>query len=587
MAIEMQWVVEKSSVRFFVTSISWERINLTIDVLVTGDLDEAPSDSVGDSLNFYAVNNLGEANIKFKKEKLSTDTYRLRVNITNNGSNECVPTGTYRIYACNGNSICAEGMVVPEIVGQMDDLSRNFLYSARNRVYSVTLFVEDDATNLPFRMRVLNASRSGMAFPRRSKFHKAFRPFKAIWNSFLSPRNIIRLFYKLVAKLSKTKRQKTVLFFTEQGDKIGSNQKAVSDRMRARGLDSKFDILECAFLPTKQERRTLGEWCRIAICLGRSGVIFLDDHAPILDWLKLDDDTQLIQLWHAGAGFKSSGYSRWGHTGCPAPQSCHRQYSYGVAGSKNIAPFFSEVWGINNEQVLPTGMPRIDEFLDENYRHKKTTELYKEFPMCQGKKVILFAPTYRGTNKPTAYYPYELIDFKGLYDLCGDEYVVLFKMHPWVNEDIVIEPQYQDKFFDVKNYPNINDLFYIVDLLITDYSSSVFEFSLMHKPMLFFAFDRIQYSFSRGFHRPYEESAPGKVCETFDDILSAIQNKDFDYDKVEAYIEHHFDYLDGGASDRVIDWILLGKMPPEMADAIRDANEEAERRDELHFEIPE
>lgn len=74
--------------------------------------------------------------------------------------------------------------------------------------------------------------------------------------------------------------------------------------------------------------------------LAQSGTIFIDDHAPVLDWLKLDDDTTLIQLWHAGAGFKSSGYSRWGHEGCPSPQSCHRQYKYGIAGSKISHRFF-------------------------------------------------------------------------------------------------------------------------------------------------------------------------------------------------------------------------------------------------------
>ena len=186
-------------------------------------------------------------------------------------------------------------------------------------------------------------------------------------------------------------------------------------------------------------------------------------------------------------------------------------------------------------------------------------------------------------DKKTAYYPYELIDFEKLYQICGDEYVVLFKMHPWVNKDIVIGKKYADKFLDVKKYPNINDLFYIVDLLITDYSSNIFEYSLMRKPMLFFAFDKIQYSFSRGFHRDYEESAPGKVCYSFEEVLSAITDKDFEYEKVEQYITHHFDYIDSGASDRVIDWILLGKMPENISNAIKKKQEEIQRMHELDF----
>ncbi len=331
--------------------------------------------------------------------------------------------------------------------------------------------------------------------------------------------------------------------------------------MLARGMDKDYIILESYRSSVTTPRMGIKSWVEMLKKVAMSDFIFLDDHAPVFDWLVLDKETVVIQLWHAGAGFKASGYSRWGHIGCPAPYSCHRQYKYGIAGSKNIAHFFSEVWGINDSQVLPTGMPRIDEFLDETYRKKKTGELYKAYPICKGKQVILFAPTYRGKNKASAHYPYELIDFGRLYELCADKYVVLFKMHPWVSEAVPIAEKYKDRFLDVGTYPNINDLFYITDLLITDYSSNIFEYSLMRRPMLFFAYDEIQYSFSRGFHRPYRESAPGRVCGTFEEVLQAIREEDYEYPKVEEYVAKHFDYIDSKASDRVIDWIILGKMP--------------------------
>ena len=269
--------------------------------------------------------------------------------------------------------------------------------------------------------------------------------------------------------------------------------------------------------------------------------------------------------------------------GCRKPESYQSLYEYGIGGTKNIAPFFSEVWGLNDEQVLPTGMPRMDEYLDETHKQQKIEELHKKYPATVGKKVILFAPTYRGRNKKSAYYPYELLDFDRLYELCGDEYILFFKAHPWTNNKLKIEKKYQDKFFDLKNYPNINDLFYIVDLLITDYSSNIFEYSLMRKPMIFFAFDKTEYSLSRGFHRDYDLSAPGKVCETFEELAEAIEKKDFEYEKVEQYIEHHFDYIDSGASDRVIDWILLGKMPQEIKDEIEARKRQNEVMNQLDF----
>ncbi|MCC6094754.1 MAG: CDP-glycerol glycerophosphotransferase family protein, partial [Eubacterium sp.] len=298
--------------------------------------------------------------------------------------------------------------------------------------------------------------------------------------------------------------------------------------------------------------------------------------------LTLSPRTKLIQLWHAGAGFKSSGYSRWGHTGCPGPVSCHRQYDYGISSSDRIAHFHSEVFGINPEQLLPTGMPRMDEYLDPEYRKKAEEKLRKKFPQTLGKKVILFAPTYRGKNRSDAHYPYEMIDFDRFYKFCGDEYVVLFKMHPWVSQAVPIPEAYKDKMIDVNKYPNINDLFYITDLMITDYSSGIFEYSLMRKPMLFFAFDEIQYAFSRGFHRPYEESAPGKVCHTFDELMEAMETKNYDYKKVEEYVQLHFDNIDSKASDRVIDWILLGNVPEKnlkRINAIKHSNHMLRRMD--------
>ncbi len=229
-------------------------------------------------------------------------------------------------------------------------------------------------------------------------------------------------------------------------------------------------------------------------------------------------------------------------------------------------------------------MPRIDEFLDEEYRKEKTEMLYKSFPVCKNKKVILFAPTYRGKNKKNAYYPYNIIDFDKLYEACGNEYVILFKVHPWISEPVPLQKKHADKFIDVAEYSNINDLFYITDLLITDYSSSIFEYSLMNKPMLFFAYDEIQYSFSRGFHRDYKHSAPGKIVYTFDELIYAINEKDFEFEKVKQYVEFHFDYVDSNSSDRVIDWLILGNMPEYLQKRINDKNAEVKRTANLAFE---
>lgn len=565
--------------RAFVKNVYWERVHLFLEIDV--NFEENPFDDT--PLTFYGVNKLGQARIKFDIIEHNGNYYKIKANVTNNGQNRCIPIGSYTVFVCQGDNILADCETDESIVGFMSNYSRAFLYSGQNKSYNINFYVGDSSEILPFRIRTVNLARAGLGFPKTARLIKGI--LKAIKVSVFAKRANVRRFYKFFCLLNAFRRKNTVLFLTEQSNEIKSNLKAVSERMFERGLDKEYRIIFSA-RKWSDGPFSIMSWLNVLNKISQSATIFIDDHVPLFDWLRLRKDTTLIQMWHAGAGFKSSGYSRWGQLGAPAPQSCHRQYSYGIAGSKNIAPFFSELWGINDEQVIATGMPRMDEFLNPEHREKLTKELYEQYPICKGKKVILFAPTYRGKNSSTAFYPYELIDFKKLYETCADEYVVLFKMHPWVVDDIVIPEEYSDKFIDVKTYPDINNLFYIVDLLITDYSSNIFEFSLMRKPMLFFAYDKIQYSFSRGFHREYEKSAPGKVVYTFEDLLSAVKNKDFEYEKVEEYIEHHFDYIDSGASDRVIDWFLLGQMPQEITDAIKLKEEEMENMMSLDFTLP-
>ena len=577
----MLYRIDEALLVIKLVDIQWERIFVHFNI----EIEFKDNTIDWKSLEFYAVNGIGAAKARLKLSFIKENQYCLSLNITNNGEKRCLPIGTYRILACVGDEVLAECAADFNYPINMEEKSRNFEYANGHKVYTIKFYIEDDEEELPFRMHILQASESREGFPSNKEYRIYRGPYKCIKRYFGSSRVFLRNLYKFFSVINKRKRTKTILFMTEQNDSIKSNLKAVVERMQQRGMDKEYCILISA-RAAAAEPQSYRSWIKLIYKLAKSGMIFLDDHAPVLDWLKLDNDVKVIQLWHAGAGFKSSGYSRWGHKGCPSPQSCHRQYTYGIAGSKSIAPFFSEVWGINDELVLPTGMPRMDQYLDNDYRKKVTEDLYKRYPICNGKRVVLFAPKYRGKNKKEAYYPYELIDFEKFYELCGKEYVVLFKMHPWVSEPVPIPEKFSDKFIDVNLYPNINDLFYITDILITDYSSNIFEYSLMKKPMLFFAYDKIQYSFSRGFHRPYEESAPGKVCYNFTELMEAFRTKDFEYEKVEEYVIQHFDFIDSHASDRVIDWIVLGKMPEKIEQEINIVEKQIERMKELDFLQP-
>lgn len=563
-------------VKAVITDIQWERIIMHITVKF--EKNDAFSGEIYP--DFYLVTAFNKSNGKFKSEKISDDTYIISMNVTNPGYCMCIPTGTYSVMVCRNNDILTQCEVDGNICPLLNDKSRTFLHNGKTKGYNVNFAVSETEESLAAVITVADMTRSGIPV-----FNEETRPEMkpSFYKKFNKKLNVIRhavisflysFSFFLHKKLFKNNSKKTILFMSEQNDEIGSNLTSIIDRMKVRGMEKDYIILTSARATIANPHEGIPSWLKLIRKLGRADMIFLDDHSPAFDWLIIKESVPVIQLWHAGAGFKSSGYSRWGHTGCPAPVSCHRQYKYGIAGSKNIAHFFSEVFGINTEQILPTGMPRMDEFMDPDYKALKTEELYKLYPIAKDRKVILFAPTYRGKNRAEAYYPYELIDFDRLYDYCKrTNHVVFFKMHPWVPTKVPIKKEYRDRFVDANLYPNINDLFYITNLLITDYSSNIFEYSLMRQPALFFAFDEIQYAFSRGFHRDYESSAPGTVCHTFDEVMNALESEDFKFEKIEQYVTHHFDHFDSKASDRVIDWIILDKLPEDIRSAIKAENE--------------
>jgi len=529
-----------------IKNVFWDRIWLFIDI----ETKLQPP--------FYLVHDSGLYSVQLRMVQQDGNRYKLKVNITNPGNCRFIYDGTYHIQT-QIETVENQTVIDRSLVNETKNFSRSFTY-AKNRVVNVIFNIEESETELPAAIRFMNAKQGGNGIPRTKTFSEKM---ESKYN--VAVKKYMRLFYKFCKVFSVKKKKKLVLFYSEQSEQISTNLRALRDEMIKENLD--VTIAE-RYRSLLTEHYSIWNWLGTIALLAKVDYLIVDDHCKTMDWLELKD-TVTLQLWHAGAGFKSTGYSRFGMVGSPGIKSAHRQYTYGIAGSKSIRHFFSEVWGINETMVLPTGMPRLDEFLNEQHRTEITNQLLEKYPLLK-KKVILFAPTYRGTNKGDATYPYELIDMDKLYEACGDEYSVIFKMHPFVSQPIKIPKKYADKFIDLVGYPNINDLFYLTDLLITDYSSNIYEFSLMRKPMLFFAYDKDQYSFARGFHRNYEENVPGKICYTFDEVIKAIEKEDFEFEKVQKYVETNFDHIDTNASKRVIDWVIRGNIPEELLKEIEE-----------------
>lgn len=358
------------------------------------------------------------------------------------------------------------------------------------------------------------------------------------------------------------KRGNRVLFFKENGDKPTENMDRLKDRIVERGLDRQFVIKE-RYRNVFAGRQNLKDWLVDIVAIAGSDYVFIDDYAPIFNFITPRKGTVLTQVWHAGVGFKSVGYARFGIAGSPDPfQSGHRRYTYALVGNEHLREIYSEVFGVEEEALLATGMPRLDNFLDPDAIEEKRARLLDKYPWANDGRVILFAPTFRGAGQRDAYYPYQLMDFDALFEMCErtNSYFV-FEMHHFISERPRIPGKYKSRLIDLSE-ESLNDLFHISDVLITDFSSCFYDYVLLRKPVVFYVPDKVTYCTVRGVQRPIDEFAPGVVCETSRKFVDILENQG--YLAVEPNPATIDRCIEGGmlASDRVIDTILLGEEVP-------------------------
>lgn len=486
------------------------------------------------------------------------NTYRFCLNMSAVDGREFLDNGRWRICAFpeEEKEIMSVVYISNELAYKVDDYSRIFRYGKGKYAYNISFSIStEDGENLElfFNNYFMIMNRKWKkrryiqeAFTGIGKI-KRFYMYSVIW--------LIRAFYHFFAAVTP-KNGTRVLFMSETKDYLWGNLKYINDRIIERGLDKEFKLSYSLRRAVGNNKSALS-WIRTVYLIAKQDYIFIDDYAPIFGFFKLHPKTSLIQVWHAGEGFKSVGYSRFGKDGSPFPsESCHKAYTYALTGSKSLVKVYEEVFGIEKSAFLPTGMARLDDFLDEEKIDGFKREFYEQYPEFTGKKIILFAPTFRGTGQQNAYYDYNMLDLKRIYEFCGDKWIFLVKMHPFVKDPIGIPAEYRDRIFDFAEYPNINDLYYITDILITDYSSNYYEYALMRRPVLFYTYDREIYELTRGVHRDVNSHAPGRVCDTFDELMNALETENYEEYKIEQFVKDNFSEYDGHAADKAIDAIL-------------------------------
>lgn len=287
-----------------------------------------------------------------------------------------------------------------------------------------------------------------------------------------------------------------------------------------------------------------------------SKVVVIDDFYELTSMVEKKPEVKLVQVWHACGAFKTFGFSRLGKPGGPKQASNnHRMYDRAIVSSRGIRRFYAEGFGIPIENVVATGVPRTDMFFDNAVAEQMRENFYKDYPDWKSKKIIMFAPTFRGNGRLTGYYPMDRFNLKEVADSLGPDYGIIVKMHPFVNNKVSIPAGYEDRIIDLSENSELNDLLFVTDILITDYSSAVFEASLLDIPMIMYAYDLSEYIATRDFYYEYKPMLPGKLAQSQEEVVEAIKSGDFETERIQPFKKKFFDHFDGKSAERVAEMI--------------------------------
>lgn len=250
------------------------------------------------------------------------------------------------------------------------------------------------------------------------------------------------------------------------------------------------------------------------------------------------DNTIYLNTWH-GAGTKKIGNA----------VSKRKDYDFSNVNyllvqsnfEKNI---FINDFGAIEENFLLSGFPRSDELFKTE---KKQIDIYKrKLKIPKDKKIILYAPTWRESKNNGSSYDLNIpLDIKKWQEKLTDEYVILFRTHTFTTN--ILNLKFNDLIIDVSDYPNVNHLLLISDILITDYSTIVFDYSILEKPFLCFGYDYKEYKNERGLYIDLEKEYPNGVQKTEDEILELILNMNYEKE-CEKTREFKSKYIEAGGN---------------------------------------
>lgn len=288
--------------------------------------------------------------------------------------------------------------------------------------------------------------------------------------------------------------------------------------------------------------------------LASSRFIFLNDNFFPLAFMNFKPESTVVQLWHAPGASKKFG----GSVDIESREMLSKisqNTDYLIVTSEKIKDYYAEAFQMPKSKIKALGLPRMDYYYENHDLNKIKSDFCRKYDISPYKKIILYAPTFRDEEKYNNVFNYLNLD--RFNEVLGDKYVLALRLHPKIKNFYKDDISASGKYVDVSDYSSEQELMLISDILITDYSSIMIEYSVLNKPTVFFTYDLDSYlANERGFYYDFKTTVPGPIVNTSDELIETIKNDDFDKSRISEFVMTQFDEIDGQSSKRVVDFLL-------------------------------
>lgn len=275
--------------------------------------------------------------------------------------------------------------------------------------------------------------------------------------------------------------------------------------------------------------------------INTSRLIILNDNNFVVTKFKRKG-TYVLQTWHACGAVKKFGNQI-------KRQYPVKNYDCVLSNSAYWKHAYAQAFGVREDQVLVSGMPRVDKLSDPHIVQEYQSQFHQMHPDLKDNYKILYAPTFRGNIINGLYH--DDLDLEYLLKHLPKHYVILYKMHPLMKDVSLGE---HERLINV-SHEELYPLLCGCDCLVSDYSSILFDYSLLHKKAVCYSSDYEEYDRTIGFNVDYQHEMPNEICTNEEELLSQLQSPAYDEERMLGFQKMFMPFTDGRNVDRVVEHI--------------------------------